>query len=1018
MKGKIINVLSLVLVVSLLSVGFVSAGWFGDMWGKITGNVILEDNLVAHYSFDGNAEDQSGNGNHAVLGGEVSRWGNNPNFNPNCNVSGILGTACLFDGNNDFISVPLEDRNQMTISTWIKTEVKNGCWVGIVSSHISFQNSGHFLISNCGENGAASISSLNGKSRDLEGVKSLADSLWHNIVFVSSNASSKLYVDGVLEDTLQGSVVSGGNEMVIGVGEINNPTGYNFQGLIDEIKIYDVALADSDVLELYESVVGSVVNVTCTDSDGGYDYFTKGTVTIGNESRDDHCIGSNSLLENACCPGGGFCAHGGITCEHGCVDGACVVESENITCTDSDGGLDYYEKGEIRYFYNVHTENPDFYGWHEASDNCAFDGTKVLEYGCKYYSPEEMHPSRNYDCPNGCSDGACNEVTHGSCEEHKLRAGAFRLDGSIEEFDLDVYDGSSGDGWTILCSSLREEDDCYYKNVQLKVLDISKSFKDGVSNKVILEILDGGVFYNQNTLLVGSIYEFEEDKEDYVVAKWCDGGNIGTCQSAIDFMSTPTNLTIEGTDWELRYNDSWSYFKGDEYWASFYNRDNYGYDYAYVNLEILNSESYTSVEKRLENALEYGLCQQERIYNYEGGADDFQVVYICRNMWDLANDAQEVLEEKWSDEMRLETIWINDNKLIRINTHSIEYRNSDCYDYESCIEQENRRHREQQVDIAETLGRLIDNEAEYVGGFYLSGEVRGFVEHFLNMCGSKINESAEYAGSWQCKLEPVICPPHGEQTEVCTRYNSNLEERESREVNIQCNPGICSGCMVPRWFGSVGDNTCIPYGIRFEQKEVVDVDEASEGQDNGYDTLLNITNDYSAYFKFGEGDSSGNWEYVAFEGMVYEGNTYSFSEDYSGQTYQFRVQNIFSSGEDSNPRIVVEFIDQMDAYCDIDGKIKPQKDNSLGSDWVKCQNNYECASNICSYGECVDLRGLVNEAKGIRAFFVKIGCKFRNLFDSDNYAQCLYDNLGEETQGSNSSNSSSGGSGNSSNLDG
>ena len=171
LKGKIINVLSLVLVVSLLSVGFVSAGWFGDMWGKITGNVILEDNLVAHYSFDGNAEDQSGNGNHAVLGGEVSRWGNNPNFNPNCNVSGILGTACLFDGNNDFISVPLEDRNQMTISTWIKTEVKNGCWVGIVSSHISFQNSGHFLISNCGENGAASISSLNGKSRDLEGVK-------------------------------------------------------------------------------------------------------------------------------------------------------------------------------------------------------------------------------------------------------------------------------------------------------------------------------------------------------------------------------------------------------------------------------------------------------------------------------------------------------------------------------------------------------------------------------------------------------------------------------------------------------------------------------------------------------------------------------------------------------------------------------------------------------------------------------------------------------------------------------
>ncbi|MBT7705876.1 BspA family leucine-rich repeat surface protein, partial [archaeon] len=81
-------------------------------------------------------------------------------------------------------------------------------------------------------------------------------------------------------------------------------------------------------------------------------------------------------------------------------------------------------------------------------------------------------------------------------------------------------------------------------------------------------------------------------------------------------------------------------------------------------------------------------------------------------------------------------------------------------------------------------------------------------------------------------------------------------------------------------------------------------------------------------------------------------------------------------------------------YCDIDGQIKQQRDNSLGEEWATCQNNYECASNICSYGECVDLRGLVRDARGIRAFFTKLGCRLGHLFNNENYNQCLFDNLG------------------------
>jgi len=32
-----------ILLIGFLSIGLVSAGWFGDLWGKITGKVIIED---------------------------------------------------------------------------------------------------------------------------------------------------------------------------------------------------------------------------------------------------------------------------------------------------------------------------------------------------------------------------------------------------------------------------------------------------------------------------------------------------------------------------------------------------------------------------------------------------------------------------------------------------------------------------------------------------------------------------------------------------------------------------------------------------------------------------------------------------------------------------------------------------------------------------------------------------------------------------------------------------------------
>jgi len=59
-------------------------------------------------------------------------------------------------------------------------------------------------------------------------------------------------------------------------------------------------------------------------------------------------------------------------------------------------------------------------------------------------------------------------------------------------------------------------------------------------------------------------------------------------------------------------------------------------------------------------------------------------------------------------------------------------------------------------------------------------------------------------------------------------------------------------------------------------------------------------------------------------------------------------------------------------YCGINGKLNPQE--SLGK---TCQNNYECSSNQCSNGQCIDLSGQLEETQNI---LEKILFWFKKLF--------------------------------------
>ncbi|MFA6228535.1 MAG: DUF5684 domain-containing protein [Patescibacteria group bacterium] len=138
---------------------------------------------------------------------------------------------------------------------------------------------------------------------------------------------------------------------------------------------------------------------TCTDTDGGTDYFVKGTVSAkGNGEQAtgaDACTDKSTVSETSC----GKNSSGNYTikitpykCPNGCLNGACIKTASGgsgSTCTDSDGGKDIFKAGIITI--NGKIEN--------ISDTCGLEPQTITE---RYCLPNGTVASEDIKCPGLC----------------------------------------------------------------------------------------------------------------------------------------------------------------------------------------------------------------------------------------------------------------------------------------------------------------------------------------------------------------------------------------------------------------------------------------------------------------------------------------------------------------------------------------------------------------------------------------------------------------------------------------
>jgi len=214
------------------------------------------DGLVGYWNFDG-PNTTSTNGTRDTSG--QNNWGAfNGGVKP---TAGIVGQALSFDGVDDYVNIAnesnfdFEKTDSFTMDTWIKFQ-SNVASAGTIFGKVT-GGTGYFAATYLGKvymqfydsGGYYSRNSLN---------QSLNNNQWHHIAFVYNGSGDAngvtVYIDGAGNTgTIEtsGAVSSILNDNNPRIGERGTDSTY-FNGLIDEVRIYNRALSADEVMTHYQ----------------------------------------------------------------------------------------------------------------------------------------------------------------------------------------------------------------------------------------------------------------------------------------------------------------------------------------------------------------------------------------------------------------------------------------------------------------------------------------------------------------------------------------------------------------------------------------------------------------------------------------------------------------------------------------------------------------------------------------------------------------------------------------------
>ena len=162
-------------------------------------------------------------------------------------------TNLNFDGVNDNVAIPasaINNLNQGTIEVWVYPTASVLDNQTICAKQSNFENTYAFLSIGgaSAANGRAYYQSTN--SASIQSNATIIPNQWTHIAVAFTSTQAKIYINGVLDNTVTGSFSLPNDTSVTAttIGAIlGDGNGQYFTGSIDEFRVWNVALTDADI---------------------------------------------------------------------------------------------------------------------------------------------------------------------------------------------------------------------------------------------------------------------------------------------------------------------------------------------------------------------------------------------------------------------------------------------------------------------------------------------------------------------------------------------------------------------------------------------------------------------------------------------------------------------------------------------------------------------------------------------------------------------------------------------------
>jgi len=215
----------------------------------------VTDGLIAYYPFNGNANDETGNGPNGTVHGALvttDRFGN-----PN--------SAYSFDGVDDYIDIgaptTIDLETSYSVSAWIETDTISSTYGIIVAYRDRIDPSVVFQLDRAGTDVRFVVRDSSGNIATATYFDALTPDNWYYVAGVRRGDSVHIYLNGV-EGTPSsntfGEIIA--NDLKIGAIDCCRLGIHHcFNGSIDNVAIYNRSLSDTEIWALYIPAPGALM---------------------------------------------------------------------------------------------------------------------------------------------------------------------------------------------------------------------------------------------------------------------------------------------------------------------------------------------------------------------------------------------------------------------------------------------------------------------------------------------------------------------------------------------------------------------------------------------------------------------------------------------------------------------------------------------------------------------------------------------------------------------------------------